>query len=348
MEEPVAQIRIVMDTHHANPPLLEVAEPEAAVTPLSADTKDTVDVMPRKAKAKKVETIDDAELAPDTVAIGDASMIDDVSGAGGRKNGRKKLEEGNGLGLRVLSARSALVPIRVVAEAALENANGVPFGDRFVPPAASNPLPPTASPRATEATGRPPLVTSPPDGGGVTSPPPTVTSPPITSSPPTAVLPTAAPTTPAPGFGGLTPVRDLPVTPGVVSGLVLANFQPSALDLSRSGVGAPSVGDSGQRFVAPNTGIPVDGSTAPGRAVPLPSAGTGAGVVTEEVPDPMLPPIELVPSGSDVATPPAALVENGVTGTQVFVATVATIGILAGAYYSQVRRSGRGPRLRVR
>lgn len=307
-------------------------------TPVSDSTDGTAEGAKGK-KAKQSETTGSG--SPDIVTI------DDTPVAGRSKATRHKKapedDSGNfgGGGGQGGGRGSSGLP-----DAAAANANGVPIVDRFVPPAATNPLPPTASPRATEATGRPQTVTSPPDTGGVTSPPTTVTGPPSTVTPPIAAPATAVPVTPVPVIGGLTPVRDVSVTPSVAGSVVLANFMPSSLDLPRSGGDVSPTGDPGLRFVAPNTGVPLDGSSAPGRPVPLPTAGLGAGVVTEELPELTLPPIELVPSGSDQSAP-AAAVETGVSGTAVFVATVAAVGLLAGAYYSQIRRSGRGPRLRV-
>jgi hypothetical protein len=350
VEDPGARIQIVMQIDDPNPKFRGVSEPKASFEQVSTNDEEAVDIRPLKAKVRDLQRTDDTDSTSETPA----SVVDNGSGARGRKNGGKKLGEGAELGMKDLkvlvraSARSFLVPLRVVPESAAANANGVPFVDRDLPPAATNPLPATASPRATEATGRPQLLTSPLDTGGVT--PPTLTGPPTSSGPAPTAVPTAAPVTPAPVTLALKPARDVSLAPAVAAGVVLANFLPSALDLPRSGGDMQPTSDVGLRFTPSNTGIPVDGSAMSGRPAPLPTAGSGAGVVTEDLPDTTLPPIELVPPGSDQA-PPVAAIETGVSGTAVFVATVAAVGLLAGAYYSQIRsqfrRTGRGPRLRV-
>src|SRR5262245_42599454 len=353
--EPDAKIQIVMDIDHPNPKFLGIPDPAASLAPISGNDEVAVDVKAlRKTKMKAVELVEHADLAPDASIVGNSSDEDQRSGTGSDKNNGENSREDDGevslKDVKVLMrafARSFLVPVRILPEAALEHANGVPFVDRFVPPAASNPLPATASPRATEATGRPQLVTSPPDTGGVTSPPPTVIGPPATGSPITSAPPIAAPAAPAPVIGGLASVREVSLTPAVSSGIVLANFQPSALDLPRSGGEAPSAGDAGFRFAAPNTGVPVNNPATPAQSVPLQTNRSGGGGVTDELPDPTLPPIELVPSSESDQSVPVAPIETGVSGTAVFVTTVAALGLLASAYYSQYRRSGRGPRLRV-
>jgi len=230
--------------------------------------------------------------------------------------------------VRVATVRSFLVPIRVMSEAAAANLNGVSVLERSVPTTVT-----TAT--ATATTVLPTATTVP----TVASPTPAAASQPVLLG--ADVLAVATPlTTPTavPGPSGtFTPTQ-------TAAGVVLANFTSAALSLPRSGGDTPT-GDVGFRPLPPSTGIPVDGSTTPGRTVPLPAAGSGAGVVTEEVPELTLPPIELVPSASEQSAP-VAPIDTGISGTAVFVATVAAIGLLAGAYYSQIRRSGRGPRLR--
>jgi len=205
---------------------------------------------------------------------------------------------------------------------------------------------------------------------GVRSAPATVTPPvtiaPITIATPAAVnVPTIAPTAVTSQLGApvstvllgpdavpatnpvatmsAVPVQAPTFTPTPTGvGTVLANFASTTLNLPRAGGEASS-----QRDVTMPSAEPNDGSTTPAQSMPAPAARSGAGVLTQEVPEVRVPPTEVVPAVSDQSAP-VAPIENGVSGTTVFVATVAAVGLLAGAYYSQFRRTGRGPRLRVR
>jgi hypothetical protein len=226
--------------------------------------------------------------------------------------------------LLVASARSFLVAIRID----VEPASVVPDVARSTPATPSTAVPTT---------------TTLPSG---TAAPTTVSATPAVSGTQAVLL---GPDVIASSLSTATAVPGQPrAFSPTATGLVLANFPPAPLDLPRSGGDTASMSDVGPRFGVPATGIPVNDSTMPGRAVPLPSAGTGAGVVTEDLPDPTMPAIELVPPVSDKASALVAPVETGIDGTAVFVATVAAVGLMAGAYYSQARRSGRGPRLKVR
>src|SRR5262249_38222953 len=136
----------------------------------------------------------------------------------------------------------------------------------------------------------------------------TTTSTPGATSTPTATpaIAASAAATPAvlPGPNVVAATAAFPTAAGAVqgaaltsptgaAGVVLASSLSGALGLPRTGGDPLPGGDA--RFAVPNPGVSVDGSAMPGRAAPLPTTGGGAGVVTEELPDPPLPAIELVP-----------------------------------------------------
>jgi hypothetical protein len=350
-DESNAPIRVLMQFDNANSPFLGIPAPEVATATLSNDQPLSITAPSQEADgaanggATRNESRNSANFGINNPDRSTADVkADKAEDDGGRTThgtrpdrvvavGRFKLkhqkqdtqnpsDEDGGKRFAIATIRNFLVPIRVVPESVAATLNIVSVPERAAPSTV-----PTATPAATTV--------------------PTVTTTATAASSPSVLLggdviaaatPVTAPVA-VPGSSGA--FTSIPTTAGVV----LANFASAALTLPRTGGDTPT-GDGGFRAMSPSTGMPVDGSATPGRPAPLPTAGSGAGVVTEELPDATLPPIELVPPVSD-QTPPVAPIETGISGTAVLVATVAAAGLLAGTYYSQFRRSGRGPRLRV-
>ena len=156
-----------------------------------------------------------------------------------------------------------------------------------------------------------------------------------------------------------TPVTTPVAVPGVVRGVHFhsdnggsrgGEFRLSRAIALRAQGGDTPTGDGDLRSLPPSTGIPVDGSATPGRPAALPAAGFRRGRRDRRIARRDASPHRARATGVGLrdTTRGLASIENGISGTAVFVATIAAAGLLAGAYSSQFRHSARGPRLCMR